>query len=408
MNSRERLIAAVSHRQPDRIPVDLGGSSVTGISAIAYNNLVKHLGVGKPARVTDVVQQLANVDMEIVDLLGVDVLDIDRTFVEQAEWYEVELSDGSKAGYPGWFRPEKMPDGSWQAVDDEGTVQLRMINGSTVFDQVFFPYENGYPSDFRGFRDVMQLIPGMVQSLSPDVNAEGLTEKVIALKNTTGKALMVPGALKLLEAGNAARRMDNFLADLLVNDEKVSEMLDRAMDMNMEALERICSCYGDKADVICFGDDLGMKTGPLIDRRTFLKFFKPRYKILCDHLKSHSDMKIFFHSCGSIREFIPDLIDVGIDFLNPVQTDSRDMDAAVLKREFGKDIAFWGGGLDTSGLLNTGTPGEVRDDVMRRCEILSMDGGFVFAPIHNIMPEAPPENILAAYKAVQEFSGDIS
>lgn len=118
-------------------------------------------------------------------------------------------------------------------------------------------------------------------------------------------------------------------------------------------------------------------------------------------------MKIFFHSCGSIREFIPDLIDIGIDILNPVQTDSRDMDPAVLKREYGRDIAFWGGGLDTPLLLNTGTPEEIRDKVSRRCEILSKDGGFVFAPIHSIMPEAVPQNIIAAYRAAKEFSSTI-
>ena len=453
MNSRQRLIAAVNHRQPDRIPVDLGGTSVTGISAIAYNKLVMHLAKGKPgrvddtvqqtayaggltgvtdvvreiagagkpervydlvqqlasavrpARITDVVQQIANVEMEIVDLLGVDVLDTNRIYAEQADWYEVELDDGSRAEFPGWFRPERMPDSSWQLVDDEGIVQLRMIRGSSVFDQVFFPYENGYPADFRGFRDIMQLIPGIEHPFSSDVKAESLAEKVIALKNTTGKALTLSGGPGLLETGNSARRMENFLTDLLVNDVKVSAMLDMAMDLNMESLEHICNRFGDVADVICLGDDLGMKTGPLIDLETFRKFFKPRYKILCDYVKSHSDMKIFFHSCGSIREFIPDLIEVGIDILNPVQTDSGEMDAAVLKREFGRHITFWGGGPDASGVLNTGTPGEIRDDVMRRCEILSRDGGFVFAPVHNIMPEAPPQNILAAYKAVQEFSG---
>jgi uroporphyrinogen decarboxylase len=407
MNPRERLIASVNHRQPDRIPVDLGGTTVTGISAIAFNNLARHLGVAKPARILDVFQQLANVEMEIVDLLGVDVLTINRIFAEQGDWYEVELAVGSKAEFPSWYRPEKMPDGSWQAVDDEGKVLSRMIAGSSVFDQLFFPYVDGYPEDFSGFRDILKKLPAAVHSPGSDVNSAGMRNRAIALKNATGKAMTMSGGIGLLEIGNSARTMQKFLTDMLLNREKVSEMLDILMDINMEALEHLCSSLGDVADVICFGDDLGMKTGPLIDHDTFRKFFKPRYKILCDYVKSHSDLKIFFHSCGSIRQFIPDLIDSGFDILNPVQTDCRDMDPAVLKKEFGKDITLWGGGTETPSLAN-GTPEEIRDDVIRRCEILSKDGGFVFAPIHNIMPEVPPQNILAAYRAVQEFNGYIN
>ena len=415
MNSRERLIAAVNHRQTDRIPADLGGTVMSGISAIAYNNLAKHLGVGGPARITDVVQQTAAVDIEIANLLGVDVLDINSIIYDKGDWYEVELADGSKAVLPSWFRPEKMPDGSWQAVNDEGSVVLRMVAGGTVFNQVFFPYQDGYPEDLSGFRKVMNSIPGVAYSLFSNVSGTGMKapmtimkERVAAMKNTTDKAITMPGMIGLLETGNSARTMENFLTDLLVNQGKVSEILDLAMDMNMETLGQLCSSPGDVADVICFGDDLGMQTGPLISHDAFRKFLRPRYKILCDYIKSHSDMKIFFHSCGSIRQFIPDLIEVGFDILNPVQTVCRDMDPVVLKKEFGRDITFWGGGIDTSEVLVKGTPADVRDDVMRRCEILSKDGGFVFAPEHNILPEVPPGNIIAAYSAVQAFNGSIS
>ena len=408
MNSHERLITAVSHRQPDRVPVDLGGTTVTGISAIAYNKLAMHLGMGRKARVIDVIQQLANVDMEIVNLFDVDVLDINRIAAAMGEWYEVELADGSKAEFPDWYRPEKMPDGSWQAADEEGVVLSRMLVGSTVFDQVFFPYEEGYPKDFSSFREALKKISWVAHSHASRLNAADLRERVFALKNATSKAIVMSGGVKLLEMGYFTRKMENFLTDLLLEQEKTSEMLDLLMDMYMEGLEEKCSSLGDVVDVIRFGDDLGMTTGPFMDHDTFRKYLKPRYKILCDYVKSHSDMKIFFHSCGSIRQFIPDLIEVGFDILNPVQTNSRDMDPVVLKREYGRDIAFWGGGVDTSAVINTGTPGEVRDDVMRRCEILSKEGGFVFAPIHNILAEVPPQNIVAAYRAVQEFNGYIN
>jgi len=158
--------------------------------------------------------------------------------------------------------------------------------------------------------------------------------------------------------------------------------------------------------VIRFGDDLGMTSGPFMDLDTFRKFLKPRYKILCDYVKKHSNMKIFLHSCGSIKQFIPDLIEVGFDIINPVQTNCYQMDLLTLKNEFGRDITFWGGGVDTASVINRATPQEVRKDVLTRCEVLSKDGGFIFAPIHNILSEVPPQNVMAAYNAVKEFNGD--
>jgi uroporphyrinogen decarboxylase len=177
--------------------------------------------------------------------------------------------------------------------------------------------------------------------------------------------------------------------------------------MHLAGPEKKISALGDIVDVIRLGDDLGMKTGPFMDLETFREVFRPRYKILCDYVKKHSSMKIFLHSCGSVRQFIPDLIEVGFDILNPVQTNSRGMDPEELKREFGKDIVFWGGGVDTTSVINRGTPDEIRRDVLRRCEIFSKDGGFVFAPIHNILSEVPPQNIIAAYDAVREFNGQL-
>ena len=213
------------------------------------------------------------------------------------------------------------------------------------------------------------------------------------------------GGAKLLELGFFLRRMDNMLMDLLADHENLSRLLDKLTEMHLAGLEKKIGAVGDLVDVIRFGDDLGMTTGPFMDLDVFRKFFKPRYKELCDYVKQHSNMKIFLHSCGSIRQFIPDLIEAGFDILNPVQTNCYGMDAKGLKEDFGGEITFWGGGIDTSSVLPSGTAEEVRRDVLERCEILSKDGGFVFAPIHNILPEVPPENVIAAYEAVHEFNG---
>jgi uroporphyrinogen decarboxylase len=407
MNSRERIISAINHIQPDKVPVDLGSSTVTGISAIAYNNLKRHLKIESKTRVFDVVQQLANADMEILDMLGVDALDINRVSTESNDWYDVELSDGSKAQYPSWFRPVRSEDGSWLVTDKDGTVISKKAAGATFFDQMYFPWENGYPESLGNLKEVMKKISWVVHSHASNLNETELREQLISLRDSTNKALVMSGGVKLLELGFFIRRMDNLLMDLMTDEPKLSEMLDMLVDMHLAGLEKKCRSVGDIVDVIRFGDDLGMTSGPIMDLDTFRKFFKPRYRILCDYVKKHSSMKIFMHSCGSVKQFIPDLIDVGIDILNPIQTNCYQMDLVTLKNEFGRDIVFWGGGVDTASVINMGSPQDVRRDVLIRCEILSRDGGFVFAPIHNILSEVPPENILAAYYAVREFNDEM-
>lgn len=390
------------------MPVDLGGSTVTGISAVAYNNLKRNLNIEKPTRVFDVVQQLANVDMEVIDMFGVDALDVNRLSAGNNDWYEVDLADGSKAEYPKWFQPIKADDGSWFTTDEVGTVLSKMPSGATYFDQMYFPYENGYPENFNNLKDALKKISWVAYSHASNLNATELREKLIELKKSTGKAIVMSGGVKLLELGFFIRRMDNLLMDLLINQDKLSEMLDIFVDMHLAGLEKKCRSYGDIVDIIRFGDDLGMTSGPFMDLDTFRKLFKPRYKILCDYVKKHSNMKIFLHSCGSIKQFIPDLIDAGFDIINPVQTNCYDMDPETLKNEFGRDITFWGGGVDTAFVLNKAKPEEVRKDVLTRCEILSKGGGFIFAPVHNILSEVPAQNIIAAYNAVKEFNGEAS
>jgi uroporphyrinogen decarboxylase len=407
MDSRSRLLASINHKQPDKVPIDLGSSTVTGISAIAYNNLKAYLNISSPTRVFDVVQQLANVDMKIIDMFGVDALDINRVTTEAGEWYETELADGSKAEYPDWFRPKKSADDSWYTTDADGLILSKMPVGAAFYDQMFFPYQNGYPENFENLKDSLKKISWVVHSHASNLNATELREKLVHLKKTTNKALVMSGGVKLLELGFFIRRMDNFLMDLMIEQDKLSEMLDILVEMHLSGLEKKCSTIGDIVDVIRFGDDLGMTSGAFMDMDTFRKIFKPRYKILCDYVKKHSNMKIFLHSCGSIKQYIPDLIEVGFDILNPVQTNCYDMDPLTLKREYGKDITFWGGGVDTASVLNRGRPEEVRKDVLNRCEIFSKDGGFVFAPIHNILSEVPPQNIIAAYNAVKEFNGEL-
>jgi uroporphyrinogen decarboxylase len=373
---------------------------------MAYNKLKDHLGMQAPTRIFDVVQQLAQVDESLADSFRVDAMDLNAIFMDDLEWYPVELGDGSTGLFPSWFRPEKDEDGSFFVRNHKGEVMSRMAAGGGCFDQTLFPWEQGYPDTMDGMVEAFRSINWTAHSHTKYINIDDaeLRARTLKLRASTDKAIVMSGGAKLLELGFFLRRMDNLLMDLLADHRNLSRLLDKLMEMHLSGLERKIRAVGDLVDVIRFGDDLGMTTGPFMDLEVFRKFLKPRYRELNDYVKQNSNMKIFLHSCGSIRSFIPDLIEAGFDILNPVQTNCQGMDPAGLKSDFGSEITFWGGGIDTSSVLPAGSPDEVRADVLNRCEILSGGGGFIFAPIHNILPEVPPENIVAAYKAVNEFN----
>ena len=411
MTPRERILAAVAHREPDRAPVDLGSTPSSGISAIAYNRLKKRLGIQDGATlVYDVVQQLAQPEAWALDRFGVDVVDIGRTFhTGAADWYDVELSDGSPARYPVWFRPVLQPDGRWDAFDAEGTRLATMPPGATFFDQTCFPYVDGYPREYSDLPRAMARVHWAALAHSPwDAAGEPdfwqqLRRKALALRASTDRALMIVCGCNLFEWGTFLRRLDNFLADLVEQPDEVERLLDALMEQHLATLEKVCAAVGDVADLLRFGDDLGMDTGPLLSPATYRRLFKPRHAMLCDYVHRHSGMHTFLHSCGSIDRLLPDLIEAGYEVINPVQTSCRGMEPERLKRDFGRDVTFWGGGCDTRTVLNRATPAEVRDHVRERIEIFAPGGGFVFSTVHNILPDVPPENIVALYDAVAEY-----
>ncbi len=413
MTSRERVLASLDHKQPDKVPVDLGATPSSGISVIAYNRLKSHFGIADGhARIYDVVQQLAQPEDSLIERLGVDALDIGRAFnTADADWHPVTLSDGSAAEYPSWFSPTREPDGSWTAFDAEGTRIASMPAGATFFDQTCFPYVDGYPADYRGLPAAMGKVLWSALVHSPwDHAAEPgfwtrLRENARALRATTDKALMIVCGCNLFEWGTFLRRLDNFLMDLYTEPAAVERLLDALMEVHIATLEKVCAAVGDVVDVLRFGDDLGYDAGPFMAPDVYRKLFKPRHAALCAYVKKHSGMRTFLHSCGGIAPLIPDLIDAGFEALNPVQTSARGMEPEVLKREFGKDVTFWGGGADTRRVLNYATPQEVRRHVTERLSILSPGGGFVFAAVHNIMPDVPPENAAAMFAAVADFNG---
>jgi uroporphyrinogen decarboxylase len=412
MTSRERVWSALEHRQPDRVPVDLGATPSSGIAAIAYHRLCTHLGLpGRRTRIYDVVQQLAQPEEIVLDRFRIDAVDLGRTFnTRDEDWYDIVLAEGTPAQYPVWFRPERQPDGSYVARHPDGTPIAHMPAGGTFFDQTYFPYLDGYPSDFSDLRTAMTYVLWAAFAHSPWDHASEpdfwnqLRQRALELRRSTDRAIVLSCGCNLFEWGCFLRRMDNFLMDIYAEPAQVERLLDALVEIHLEGLERICRAVGDLIDVIRFGDDLGMDAGPFMDPDTYAKLFKPRHAMICEFARRHTRAKRLLHSCGSIYALVPHLIEAGFEIINPVQTSAHDMEPEKLKREFGQDICFWGGGCDTRRVLNRGTPAEVKDHVRRRLEILAPGGGFVFATVHNILPEVPPENIEALYEALEEFN----
>ena len=410
MTSRERILASIHHQQPDKIPVDLGATPSSGISAIAYNGLKKHLHMtAGQTRIYDVVQQVVTPEQEILDLFQVDVLDVGRTFNDKPEnWYDTTLTDGSIGQYPVWFRPIKLENGGYE-VRKSGEIIAKMPTGATFFDQTVFPFIDGYPDSYKDLDQAMGRVLWSAMAHSPWDHAgekdfyKTLREKALALKQSTDKALMIVCGCNLFEWGTFLRRMDNFLMDIYTDQLEVERLLDALMERHMATLEKVCEAVGDVVDILRFGDDLGMDTGMFMSREKYQEIFKPRHAMLNEYVHKNSGMKTFLHSCGSIYPIIPDLIEAGYDILNPVQTTARDMEPVRLKKEFGRDITFWGGGCSTRSVLNHGTPKEVYEYTKRMMEIFMVDGGYVFNQEHNIMPDVPAENIVAMYAAVNEI-----
>jgi uroporphyrinogen decarboxylase len=411
MTSRERVLASIHHAEPDGVPVDLGATPSSGISAIAYDHLVGCLPLqDKRNRVYDVVQQVTQPSNEVLDYFRVDAIDVGRAFNQQpGDWCDYELPNGGTAQQPAWFRPVKQPDGSFLAYRGDEPIAVRPASAWS-YDQTVYPLLGGYLARYDSQLDeAMARVHWAALAHSPWDHAgrphfwERLRANALALRAASDRAIVLSAGCNLFEWGTFLRRMDKFLADLLLAPRDVERLLDALLVRHLESLEKICRAVGDIVDIIRLGDDLGTSTGAFMSRDMYRQLFKPRHAILCRYIKAHSRMHTFLHSCGSIYALIPDLIDAGFEILNPVQTSARDMQTARLKREFGGSVTFWGGGADTGSVLNRGTPGEVRDHVRANIETLSPGGGFVFNTVHNILPDVPPQNIVAMFEAIDEY-----
>jgi uroporphyrinogen decarboxylase len=407
LTSRERVMMAVNHRQPDRVPIDLGGHRSSGIMAIAYNNLKQHLGIKTGGLyVYDFIQQLAVIESPVLDRFGVDTIELGRGFALTAEdWQPWVLPDGTPCQIPAFIHPVKVGN-DWHVYHADGTLIAIQKAGSLYFEQTCFPLAESDDPSFDNLATSMEKAVWLVLGTPPapiGYDAAGL-EKLAAgaktLRQSTDKAIIGLFGGNLLEWGQFAFGMANFLMLLAGEPQRAHRFLDKLVEMHLSNLGKFLSAVGPHIDIILFGDDLGMQTGPQMSPRMYREFFQPRQKLMWETAKKLANVKVMLHCCGGVYPLLPHLVEAGLDIIQPVQTTARDMEPERLKREFGRDLCLWGGGCDTQKILPKGDPTAVAADVRRRVQILAPDGGFVFQQIHNVMADVLPENIVAMLDAI--------
>lgn len=395
MTSRQRVVESLNHKQPEQLVIDFGGMRSTGIHAKAYRGLVDALGLSlPPPRLYDVFQQLVEPQPEVLDRLGGDVVQAHLRrpafgIPLDGSWREELMDDGlTRVMVPEEFQPVVEPDGNAYIVRDGVKVARRPKTG-LYFDQVHHPYQ-----ECQSAADVDKVPLPVFSDADVDFVVKGAEE----LYRTTDKAILIPFVGGIFEAGQLDFGYEEFFVNLLSEPEMMHHYFDRLCETHMDNLKRLLPRVAPYAQVIQFGDDLGTQQTLQISLSTYREMIKPYHQRMYRYVRSHyPGLKLFMHCCGAIAELIPDLIDAGVEVINPVQISAKGMDPAFLKREFGKDLSFWGGGANMQGTVLNGTLEEIRAETRKLIDIFSPEGGFVFSQVHNIQPGISPEKILAIY-----------
>lgn len=366
MDSRERLKQALNHQEPDRVPLDLGGIA-SGITRIAHRNLMNELTC-KPSSeeiLIDRTQQLVKPDQRILD-----TFQIDTSYAYQEVSPEIWKKD--------------TPGSRW--IDDWGIV--RRYTG-LYFDMIDHPL-----SAIESVADLRKF--SWPDPHQDQASHDALFNQVKVLQQS-GKAVIVNMIGSCFEFGWYLRGFEKFMMDLVLDPGLAGGILDLMLDFQIGQFDELLSRTGDLVDVVLCGDDLATQNSPFISLDLYRRFIKPRQKKLYDFIRTKTTAPIFYHSCGAVAPFIPELLDIGVSILNPVQVKARDMDLPKLKKEYGKHMVFWGG-IDTQLVLPFGKPSEVREEVRRRIDELASGGGYVLAAVHNIQADVPPQNIIAMFE----------
>ncbi|MEN8249302.1 MAG: uroporphyrinogen decarboxylase family protein [Bacteroidota bacterium] len=416
MNSRELLLQTLNHKQPERIVFDMGSTAVTGIHVLALENLREYYGLEKrPIRVIEPYQMLGLVEEDLIEAIGIDVV---------AAWGEENILGFNnlpplKLFKTFWGQEVLVPEQFSSVKDDNGDL-LSFPEGDTTIPASAKMPSGGY------FFDAIERVKEVDDA---NLNVEDNLEEFSAVTNQTleywkaetkkaratgkgvvaglggtalGDIALVPGMQ--LKDPKGVRGVADWYMSTMVRPDYIADIFDRQTALAVENLEKLNVAVGDNIDVmfIC-GTDFGTQDSSFCSPEQFDDLWLPYYRRINDWIHENTNWKTFKHSCGAVENFMSHFIEAGFDIINPVQVNAAGMDPKVLKEKYGKHLTFWGGGIDTQKMLPFGTKEEVREQVLKHCEIFAKDGGFVFNTVHNIQANVPTENIVAMIDALKEF-----
>jgi uroporphyrinogen decarboxylase len=374
ISSRERVLIALNHQEPDRVPLDIGGASCTSIIIEGYDRLEDFLGFSGKTTLQSQLTRLAQLDTDMINYLGCDCLPI----------------------YPQIPTCTTLLSGQQEILTDVWGVQYKKMfhaAGGYYWERFHGPLEQASIEELESF--------AWPPLAGPDYT-RGLAEKAKALYETTEYALVADGGFKnFFELACDLRGFERTLMDFAENQEFIHALMLKILEINIQATGCFLDAVGPYIQVFRVGDDLATQRGLLMSPKAYRDLLKPYHRKFIEFVKSKTDAKIFYHTCGKVTDLIGDLVEIGVDILNPVQVSALG-DTAALKAQFGDRISFWGG-IDTQHILPHGNVRDVKDEVKRRIHDLGPGGGYIVAPVHNIQPDVPPENIIAMVESTREY-----
>jgi uroporphyrinogen decarboxylase len=379
MSSRQRVLKALNHEVPDRVPIDLGGFQ-TGIHRNAYSELIDYLDVEDEIVIMDPVQQLARPCEKVLERFSVDIRYV---FAHGPDSFEGGIEQNTRDGRL-WHDLKDEFGVVWSMPDDRPLymdISHHPLAKASIEGLADYPFPKGNdPTRFTGVR-----------------------QEALRLRNETPYALSTGIGGVVYEICWYMRGLERWFTDMIENPAFCEALLDKTLAFWMDYYDVFLAEIGDLVDVVMIGDDISGQAGPLFNPVFYRKIVKPRQKRLVQHIKSLTSAKVWYHTCGSVMNYIPDLLDNGIDILNPVQISAANMAPRDLKARYGDRLVFWGGGIDTQHVLPFASPDEIRQHVRENIEIFKPGGGYVFNNVHNIQAGVPAENIVALFDAAHEF-----
>ena len=419
MNSRERVLAALDHRAADEVPIEFGATAVTGMHVTCVADLRRYYGLEKrPVKVWEPYQMLGWIDDDLRESLGIDVEGVTPRNTlfgfPNENWREFVTPWGETVMVSAHFQTTTdangdlllYPEGD-TSVPPSGRMPVDGFYFDTIVRQQPIDEENLDPEDnLEEFGPISEADLRHIESELERV-AHSPRARIGTFGGTGfGDIALVPAPF--LKHPRGIRDVEEWYVSTAIRQDYLHQVFSRQCEIALENLDKIHALVGDAIDVIFVcGTDFGTQIATFCSSATFENLYVPYYKQVNAWIHQHTGWKTFKHSCGAVEPFLPLFIDCGFDIVNPVQCSAAGMDPQQLKDKYGDQLVFWGGGVDTQKTLPFGSPGDVRTEVLERCEIFSKNGGFVFNSIHNVQMNTPIENIVAMVEAVKEFNREL-